>query len=320
MNMNWKSLSLFLLCLMVGSLIAGQIQQVQPKRPVKRAERPKFQKNDWEGIFFEDIFSEGFQGQRPSRTDIAVAQNSNAPTTDPEVRDAAGSWSELIAADTLENEVKRWQQELALQVTTPIKFKTTHSQIGETYSVLAMLFAIIGQYEGEVRWKEAAKSARVAFVDAASKSRGTDIAAYNSVKQRTEDLSELVRGGKFPDEPNADKPIDDWSSIIDRNPIMNRLELAVSDELKTPTSSEKEFKANMELVQHEAGLIAAMGRVLQSPEMLDADDEDYKAYAQQMVSAAMDMRSAAAAGDLEQVNLHLNRINQSCSECHGDWR
>ena len=310
-----------LICLICGSFLAAQIQERSQKRPLIRAKRPVFDKKKWNGIFFEDLFSEGLSGNRPEKSEMTAAKdrpmNSKEGT---EAIEKQSGWVGVIDSSTLENEIKRWQQQLTEQVTTPIKFKTTHQEISEQFSMLAMWFTVIGQYEGEVRWNEAADSARYAFMDSATRSRATDISAFNSVKQRTEDLTELVRGGKFPAEPNASSEVEDWSVIVDRNPIMSRLELSVSEELKQATASEKDFKSQLDIVTHEAGVIAAMSRVLQLPEMLDADDDDYNAISEEMLVAALEMKAAAEAKNLEGVNSALNRINQACTNCHGDYR
>lgn len=317
-----KSFSIFALlaCLLLGSVLAAQIQE-RVKKPLIRAKRPVFENKDWDGIFFEDLFQQGLVGQRPRKVDPSTAPASPAASVGTTTEsDIEGGWAGIIEGTTLENEVKRWQQALVDQVTTPVKFKTTHQEISDQFSMLAMWFAIIGKYEGEVRWNEAADSVRAAFVDSASRSRATDISAFNNAKQRTEDLTELVRGGKFPEEPNVSSEIEDWSMIVDRNPIMSRLEVAVSEELKSATASEKDFKENIDVVLHEAGIIAATSRVLQLPEMLDADDEDYNQYAQEMLVAAVEMKAAAKANNLDGVNAALNRVNQACTRCHGDYR
>ena len=304
--------------LLGGLVLEARIPPQEQERPVTRAKRPVFDKKDWSGVFFEDIFSDGLAGKRPGKVDPDAKAQTKV--------DGAGStaetseWSSLIEGTILENEVKRWQQTLNDQVTSPVKFKTSHREIGDQFSMLAMWFSIISQYDGDVRWNEEANSVRAAFMDAASKCRDTDMAAFNNVKRRTEDLTELVRGGKFPEESNAESDIGDWSMIIERGPIMNRLELSVLEELKQPTASEKDFQGNIDLIKHEAGLISALGRVLQLPEMMDADDEDYSAFAQEMLAAALEMKTAADEKNLEGVNQALNRINQACSKCHGDYR
>ena len=307
-------------CLVVGSVLAAQIQEQQPKKPVTRAKRPSFDQKDWGGIFFEDIFADGLVGQRPSKSEVGVAKEAPKTADNSATSASASGWSSLIDGSVLENEVKRWQQDLEEKVTTPVKFKTTHQEISDQFSMLAMWFTIISQYESDVRWNESADSVRAAFMDASVKSRGTDMSAFQNAQRRTEDLTRLVRGEKFPDEPGATEEVDDWSMIVDRNPIMTRLELSVSEELKQATASEKDFKNAIDVVMHEAGIIAATSRVLQLPEMLDADDEDYAAYSQEMLDAALEMKAAAVAKNLDDVNSALNRINQACTNCHGDFR
>lgn len=305
-----------------GSVVAAQVleEKQKQKKPVTRAQRPTFEKKDWEGIFFDDIFRDGLVGQRSTTNDKTAAASPARTMPDESADKSVSKWSEIVDAKVLENEVKRWQQNVTSQVTTAGKFKTTHQQIRESFQVLSMLFGIIAEYDGDVRWKDSAVSARHAFIDAASKCRTTDMASFNNVKQRSQDLTDLVRGSKYPDEPRAKPTIEDWSTVADRNAIMNRLETSVSETLKEPTSNEKAFKDNVSKVSHEAGMIAAMGQILTLPEMLDAEEDDYKALAQSMLAAAREMKEAADVGNLEQVNAALNRVNQACVDCHAGWQ
>ncbi|MGI9516490.1 MAG: hypothetical protein ACR2NP_05570, partial [Pirellulaceae bacterium] len=270
--MRFKQVSLVTAFLLAGWAVASQIQQRTPERPVTRAQRPVFEQKDWDSIFFEDIFAEGLSGERPGFE--------SGPVTEAVVdvgTPSSGGWAGIIDAAELENEVKRLQVEVSTQITTPVRFKTSHTQISDTFSQLAMLFAVIGQYEDQVRWQDAAVAARYAFSDASAKTRKDDMAAFNAAKQRSETLTEMVRGGKFPDEPEAgdSTAVEDWSAVIDRSIIMERLEVSVSELLKEPTSSEDALKADGDVVIHEADMIALMGRVLQQPGMYDADDDDY---------------------------------------------
>ncbi len=309
-----------LMVLIAASAVAAQNTVPQPKPPVTRAKRPALDPQHWRGIFFEDIFRDGLVGSRPQAGDLAAMdpppKGLPAETTSP-----TGSWSELVEGTVLENEVKRWQLQLDEQITTPVRFKTSHQEISEHFSMLALWFAVIGQYESDVRWRDQADSVRTALAGTAAKSRSADISSFRNVEQRKEDLNELVRGGKFPELPGATfEQVTDWSSLVDRGPIMTRLELSVSAELKQATASEKDFQENVNAVLHEAAIVAALGRVLQLPEMLDADDPEYNAWAQQMLTAALDMKAAARVKDLDGVNSALNRINQACTQCHGDYR
>jgi cytochrome c556 len=315
---NFACLLVVVACLLSGVQPATPLAAQEQAKPVTRAKRPVFREKDWKGIFFEDLFRDGLRGQRSQ----VVPPEAGSQPADTALAGgaAADSWSGLIDRDALENEIKRNQQELSTAVTTPLRFSTAHLQASEQFSMLAMWFAIIGQYNADVRWSGEANSVREALKQAAARSRSGDAAAFRLAQRRIEELTELVRGATFPLDTEASSTIDDWSDIVDRNSIMTRLEYSLNEELKDATASEQQLRDAADTVIHEAGIIAATSRVLQLPEMLDADDEDYRAYAGEMLRAAIQMKQAAVAKDLPQVLAALNRIEQACVRCHGDFR
>ena len=318
----WKNaILLALVCsLLLGSALANHSPQ-QKSSAVKRARRPTFTEKDWDGIFFKNLFTEALSGERPD----SLATNEQPEVVEPgnmatqPAMDGAAGWSSLIDRTILEDEVKRLQIVLNEQVTTPAKFSTEHNQARQTFSMLSMLFAVVKQYEQDVRWKEHAASAQKAFARAAANARTGSQQSYANARRCKEDLLELVRGGSFPTEPEITE-IKDWAEVVDRGPIMQRLEYAMQERLKEATSSENAFRGDAETVLHEANLIAVMSRVLKLPEMLDADDDSYTEYADQMLAAAQAMTTAVKTNDYQGVNASLNMLRQSCDACHGDWR
>ena len=298
-------------------------QTVPALRKVKRAARPEFSKEQSSELFFNDVFSEALVGARPETTgnpaDIA-ATNSLPNTGEANDSTSTGSaWSTIIPASVLEDEIKRQQIRLNVLVTNPGQFKTRNGEIGETFQMLAMTFAIVGQYDEKVRWKDQSIAVTAALTDSAKQARGTDLAAFENARRTTQRLGDLVRGGNFGDEVNA-AAIEDWSSVVDRTALMKRLEEIVTGPLKTATSSKDEFSSETESIVHEAAIIAAIGRVLQLPEMDDADDEDYSALAIDMIDSARILSSAAIANDFDAAAAGLNKISQACLRCHADWK
>lgn len=297
-------------------------QPVPALRKVKRAARPEFPDESSSDLFFNDVFSEALVGARPEATGQAapIVAASSPDSSDAGHSPSAGSaWSTIISASVLEDEIKRQQIRLNGLVTNPGQFKTRNFEIGETFQMLAMTFAIVSQYDENVRWKDQSISVTAALIDSAKQARGTDLAAFENAKRTTQRLGDLVRGGNFGDEVNA-AVIEDWSSVVDRTALMNRLDEIVTGPLKTATSSKDEFSSETESIMHEAAIVAAIGRVLQLPEMDDADDEDYSALAIDMVESARILSSAAIDNDFDAAAVGLNKISQSCVRCHADWR
>ncbi len=304
----------------MGSVVAGQVGQ-RKQKPVTRARRPQFSQKDWEGIFFKNLFKEGLVGPRPenlaspSMKSDKVVDSAAAPKTNPD----AIAWSTQIDRAVLEDEVKRLQILLNEQVTTPAKFKLEHNAARQTFSLLSMTFGIISQYDKDVRWKDEAGSVQLSCARAAANARTGSQQSYAFAKRVKEDIAELVRGGAYPALPDV-QPITDWSNVIDRGSIMQRLESAMQERLKEPMANANAFRGDAESVLHESNLIAAMGRILGSPQMMDTNDASYVKLAGDMSSVAQSLSSAVRNNDFESASKNLNLIYQSCDACHDEWR
>ncbi len=303
--------------------VASAPQDTRNPKTVTRAERPKFTKSDWDGIYFENLLEEGLVGERPSRlapgeapaarptTELAVANGAAEPSGE-------ATWSALISSTTIEDEVKSLQKRIATDITTPVRFRSEYSNSHQSFSVLSMMFAVISQYEGTVRWKDDAAKAQVAFWRAASAARVGTTQAYESCKSKAEIIAELVRGGKFTgDEKEPDEF--DWSNIVDRNPLMHRLQHSL-DTLKSATANRNDFALQTAEVNHESEMIALIAHVLAQPNMSDADDDGYAEHAAVMKRVALQAVQATQLNDFDAVSRAVNGINQACDACHGDWR
>lgn len=302
---------------------------------VRRAKRPRFEPRDWEGVYFENLFREGLVGDRPLPGALSPRGNLSSPggavagggqqvggrvvgaaaTTEAGV---AGVWAKVLPGEAIENEVKRLQLQLEQDLTTPIKFKTDYLKVRQSFSLLSMWFAIIHEYDGEVRWKQASAVVQPACWRAAANARTDGEQAYQYARLRKDELQELVRGGSFGD---SEKPIEsvDWSQVVDRVPTMLQLDASLNS-LKALTASKSEFEGGAEDVLQQSAVIAAIARVLAQEAMEGADDESYRGLAGEMESSAVQLLEAVKLNDFETAGGAVNRIEQSCNKCHEDWR
>ena len=315
--------------LMLFSVGAGFFHQDDDPKKVIRAKRPTFEKKDWEGTWFENIFKEGLVGQRPNNFGAmagnANSNNSSGNNSSGNSTNNAGAgttsgekWSEIIAASVIEDEIKRIQIALNQQVTTPVKFASGYRRSRESFSMLSMLFQIIREYDADVRFKEDADFAQAAFERAAASSRVGSQQAYQNAKRRRDDLAELVRGSSFPQDEKPD-PDTDWSLVVDRNQLMVRLQKSI-DKLKPMTANKSEMSSNIEDIFHEANIVAAIGKVLVKDGMEDGEEESYADPSNAMTKAALDVISATKTNDLDLASKSVNLIDQSCTNCHDEWR
>lgn len=306
----------------LGASLAISQQKVTTLRHVKRVKRPKFDRKQWQMTYFDNLFEQGLVGDRPDASSLAASRNTAAaPTTTSEnAEPKAGSfaWSTYCGSEVIEDEIKSLQQRLQLEVTTPAKFKTEYAKARQTFSMLSMMFAMVREFDGDIRWKKSAGQAQADFERAAANARVGTSQAYQSCKTRKENLVEMVRGGNFASDSKVPDELD-WSMVIDRTPIMKRLKV-IDKEMKTMVANKTEFSQNMETVFHSANLVAAMGVVLAKDEMPDGDDEDYSELALAMQKAASDVIEACKNNDYDAASTAANAIFQSCDDCHNDWR
>ncbi|MDG2384038.1 MAG: hypothetical protein P8N76_20365 [Pirellulaceae bacterium] len=301
------------------ALLWGQTQK--PQEP--RARYPRFEQGA-AGIFFDDAFAEGLLGSRPRRSTRAGAtdgQTVKSPTG--EANQVAGSfaWSAIVSPSTIEDEVKAIKLRLDQSLTSAGHFKGLgYRQARIDLTAAAMLFAIVDQYDGEVRWKKSARIARDRMAHTAKNAKIGTTGVYRETKQRQIDFQDLVGGSTLAADTDATDTDAGWSAICERAPLMMRIKQSQQDRLASWLASEQEFKKERERIVREGQLMASMAEVLTREGMVDADDDDYVAYCRQLKDAALEIVDAVKREDYGGARESAGKMQKSCSDCHELYR
>ncbi|MGY8769597.1 MAG: hypothetical protein ACKVH8_14365 [Pirellulales bacterium] len=315
-----------LCCLSVLVVSSAQAQQTTKRR----AKLPKFDPSTTSLFFFDDVFSQGLVGERPSvlsanlvaipSTGGPVMTNTGGPTGSEEPSaGGAEEWAALISPSTLQDEIKSINgrvQELVLNVR---KFNGGgFSDARKEFTELAFLFEVIAQHPGDVRWKEYAVTARDLFARVAVNCKvGTDN-SFKEAKNRAIDLQEMVRGGSI--DIREGEEIATWDKIADRSPLMERLETAYNERLKPWTASESEFRSNTSEILHEAELIASIAHAIKHEGFEYYDDDDYLGYCDKMKISALEVVAAVKENNADKARTAASMIFKACDECHDGYR
>jgi hypothetical protein len=284
--------------------------------PTKRAKPPQFPQETFDA-FFADA-REHLVGERPS---AKSPQTTPAPTDSPSSEVAAFHWSQLISGDTLATEVKRVAARLREPLVTAARFKAEgHVKCQTEFSQLAVLFAIIAEHDGDVRWQADAAALRDALARAAANCKTGDAATYAEAKARAADLDDLVRGGRLADSAGKPLPADRWSVLADRPQLMQRIQTAYRDRLRPQLADPRQFSKTAVDVRHEAEILAALAEVIHRPQFEYWDDETFIDYARQLQHAAAELSRAAAAQDFNAARAAHARAGQACADCHDGYR
>ena len=296
----------------------------QRKSPPRvRAKTPSLEPA--KGTFFDDVFAEGVIGERPNLSHVAKSSGGGAPmgsgTTGDAPTGGVFAWSKLISASTLEDEVKHSKLILDQEVGTPSQFAGSgYKAARKEMSVLAMMFGIIGEYDGDVRWKKDGPAARDVFGRTAANCKVGTIQVFNEAKQRKIDLEDLLNGSSLKGRTGESEAKATWNQVIDRAPLMQRLEINQQAKMQPWIGNKGEFADHSEEMYHEAQLTAAFAEILLKEGMEDADDADYADFAKRMRQAALDIVDAVKTNNYEKARAAVGEIDKSCTECHQSYR
>jgi hypothetical protein len=286
--------------------------------PPKLTRPPKFPP-EVEGVFFDDPRKE-LKGDRPDYEHPAKEGAANAVAEDAGAG-ATGSvaWSKLIDAETLESEIKRLSTIVDKNVTTPTEFKGgSYKLCRRDFSLLAALFAVSGQFDGDARWKESSPGLRDEFARAGYNCKAASDQTYNEAKQRKQDLADLIRGNR-PQVPKAEATAD-WAHVADRPPLMQRLNIAQQERLTKWVADPGSFNKNQAEAVHEAQLVAMIAEIITREGFDYTDDQQYIGFAHDLRQAASDASAAAQKNDYEQTRQAVGRAGKACTACHEVFR
>jgi hypothetical protein len=306
---------------LVSAVMLSAVTAADPQPPRLRSRPPQL---PWDRLvtdaFFEDAFTT-LEGDRPDFSSLPKASAGGQPGTPAAAAAAAGdgfSWSAITSGETLIDEIKDRASGLAEAIATPAAFKGGGYRDCRTeFTAIATMFGVIAAYDGDVRWQEEAAAARDLFARAGFNCKAGSDQTYNEAKARADDIQSMIQGSRLDRQPDNEDVV--WSDVAARTPLMSRLEMA-DKALAELTSSASAFRADAEVILHEAEIVAVLTQVLQEPELDDFDDETYREYAGEMAAAAAALRAAVLQSRYDEATTAVGRLKQSCDTCHGDYR
>lgn len=305
------------------TLAAGTALWAQQKgKTIKRAQPPKFEKKG--DPFYDDAFKDGLVGARPADLGKAAAPAATVGTPTPAASGTGGlagsGWSAVISGQTIEDEVKELKKLIDLEVTTPSDYAGKGYKVARRdFSMLAMLFGIAGEFDGEVRWKKESPAARDVFARTAANSKVGTSQVFQEAKLRKGELQDMV-GGSSPFQGKDGDAKAVWNTVCDRSPLMQHLDRIFEPQLKPLLSDKGQFTANLDKVTHDAEIIGAIATVLAKDGMEDADADEYKVFCVKMQKAAKEIVEAAKVKNFDAASSAGTAIGKACTECHEGYR
>lgn len=307
-KMHWKLILPALLAIIVSipaSLGAEEDKRVQP---------PEWSQ-DVLDAFFEDA-REHLVGERPTGTTAAPAtvgeQSASAEKPTQEF-----AWSRIVDADTLMAETKRINNQLANSLRRAATFQGGGNlECRRDFGMLAVLFGVIAEFDGEVRWQAAAQAMRTRCLKSSANCKVASAQAFADAQGTRELLDELLKGQA----PAEETEIDNEDELADRTLLMQAMEVSLQGRLGPNLANKRDFRRRTQSVAEQAQLLAILAKVIQQEGYDYTDDEDFLAEARRLQEAASELSQAAKDKNYDAARKTAGQIGQSCSSCHEGYR
>lgn len=304
--------------LVAASLMPYTSGRAEEKPEPPRRAKPPVWSRDVLDAFFDDA-REQLVGPRPAAGVSSIADASPTPATAAPQPTGEVAWSTLVDGETLAAEVKRLVAGLAEPLANPGKFKSGgYQQCRLNFSLLAVLFAVIAEHDGEVRWQDDAPALREALARAGRNCKTATDQTFAEAQSRKTDLDDVIRGERLAG--GAAGESSKWSEAADRSLLMQRMELALQERIAPKLSNNAVFQKSLADVRHEAEMLAMLAEIIQREEYEYWDDDTFRDHAGELRGAARDMTRAAADKDYEAARAAAGRAGQACSNCHEGYR
>ena len=295
--------------------------------PTGRTPLPTFADGAVKGVFFDNVFKDALAGDRPASLGVANVASSTggSPTMASDDGGSGGGedegtgWAAAVSATAIEDEIKQINLQLNTEISTPTAFAGNGYRVSrQAYSILSAMFGIAAEYNGDIRLKDKAAAARDHFARTAAGSKVGTPQAYDQAKKAHQDLQDLLNGGAVELSPPVDDV--DWSMIVERSPLMVRLDEALNKKLRAATSDAGTFKSESETVEHEAQIVSAISAILVHEPMPDHDATNYADWCKKMRAAAKNIVDGVKLNNYDQVRAAVGEISKQCDDCHGEYR
>ena len=246
----------------------------------------------------------------------APAGQSGTETTPPSAN--GDSWGNLISEVELDSEVKAIRNFLNENLQSVSNYNSSMLMIPSKAATMGALAGVAMEHPNAVSWKDDAKYIR----DLAKQMNSETLRSGPKDQKRILGLYEAMSDTLNRSRPAdlAEPPESDgFAEVSEMRLLMHRMDEA-EKRMKTEAGTDTALTSRKDMVAHEAALMATFAKVVTLPGYGYEDDPKFKAYASDVVQAALAIKGAAESNDFATYELALTKVSTSCSNCHSDYK
>lgn len=228
------------------------------------------------------------------------------------------AWDSLISLEDLSGEVKDSRNFLNRSLQRYGDYKKANLMIPGKAASIAVFASVAMEHPEAVNWKEDAVYIRDLAKQINEDTLKPDKKTHEKVLLLFESIASTLDRSRPADleEPN---PEDTFADVASMDLVMVRLDEA-EKRLKTEAGSQTAFESKQDMIRREASVLGTMSHVITLESYGYNDDEEFTGYANQIVTAAQNIKNALDANDFDSYELALSKVSTSCTDCHSAYR
>jgi hypothetical protein len=274
-------------------------------------------------VVASDATSVGGGAATPATPDVAMSKPAEGTTGEtPAATPAApaGSkpdWAQVISIDVALEAVKVARSEMNANLVGIPKYNAGMDTIRLNAALMGMMAIVISEHSEPSNLKDKAKYVRDLNYEILGKATEKGSGPYKATQELFEQIVSILDGGKPPEKPSDDtKP---YVEVADRSDMMKIIDKAMND-LKANIGDPKRMKEQADSVSRQMAVMAALGTMMLDSTYEYADNPEYTGYTNDFINGAKAGLEAVKSDKFEEFQGALNKMNNSCNECHPKFR
>lgn len=231
---------------------------------------------------------------------------------------AAASFASIASGTILDAEAKRIRNSFTQKLQTVGRFNRGFREVQAEAATLAAVAQAVAVHSDDVSWKADALYVRDLATAMNSSADAIGKKKFDETKASFEKFGDIMNRSK----PAGLKKPEEGVTLdtsADRGGLMRRMDAAHAW-LKKDVPDEETFKAEIEKIKHEATILALLTKVITDPSYYQADEKEYREFAQNIVDASKEMVAAATTGNFKNYRAAVEKVINNCNNCHTGYK
>ena len=245
-----------------------------------------------------------------------------ASDTEPEPASADVSWSELITAELINEEVRALRNEMQSRLTNMGAYRRSVLELPVFGSAIAFFGELGSRHDGDIPWKENANHIRVLgakIAEITSSSTAQNRNSYEEVNDAYLTINEILNNNTPAELPEIEEETPSFATFADMFYLMKRMERG-QQWMQTNAGSESGFNDKAPTLSREIAAMIVLTQAYYEEDYGYADDEEFLGYLNTLRDSGLGMQKALEEKDFGKYDELRSTANQQCTQCHSVFK